>query len=82
MKGKYITDSYARIMCTACGNKIVDILQPGKPFNSFKLCECGGEVNEYSNMEIEELRKVLDEKGIRYSPQAKKETLIRKIKES
>jgi hypothetical protein len=36
----YITDAYARIQCNECGNKLVDTLIPGKPFESIKSCTC------------------------------------------
>ena len=38
--GRYQTDSFARIMCKLCGNKVLDILMPGQPFDSIKICPC------------------------------------------
>ena len=40
LQGKYSSDNYARIKCNLCGNKNVDIILPGKPFNSIKPCKC------------------------------------------
>jgi hypothetical protein len=79
--GKYITDAYARIVCKKCGNKTVDILMPGQPFDSIKSCECENKTAvNYENIELEEARKLLKEKNILFSPQAKLETLIKKLK--
>ena len=77
----YITDAYARIQCKECGNKLVDILKPGTSFDSIKPCPCESkQVIDYTDKGIEELRELLKAKGIPFSPQAKEETLIKKLK--
>jgi len=38
--GLYTTENYARIICNSCGNKNVDELKPGQPFDSIKKCAC------------------------------------------
>ena len=81
--GKYITDSYARIICNKCGNKLVDILKPGTAFSfdGINPCPCEGkQVTDYSDKGIDELRELLKAKGIPFSSQAKEETLIKKLK--
>lgn len=37
--GKFYTENYARIQCSACGNNLA-ILQPGQGYESIPVCEC------------------------------------------
>ena len=53
--GKYITDAYTRVQCTLCGNRIVDIILPGTPFDSIKECPCQVEEVEVPTEEVEEV---------------------------
>lgn len=79
--GKYITDAYARIQCTVCGNKLVDVLKPGTSFDDIKECqECAEKTPDYDAMELEELQKACKDKGIMFASNAKEETLRKKLK--
>lgn len=79
--GNYITDAYARVQCANCGNKVVDILKPGTPFDSIKPCPCEEEV-VLKKLDIDEVRRQLTVKGIQFSPLAKLGSLLKKLEES
>lgn len=77
--GKYKTTEFARIRCVKC-NEVLDTLNPGREFDSIKECDC--QVNkkiDYKEMDIDQIRELLKRKNITFSPQAKIETLIKKL---
>ena len=78
--GKFVTSEFARVRCSEC-NEILDTLNPGRSFDSIKECNCQAEVVvNYDDKDIEELREILKDRNIPFSPQAGKPTLIKKLK--
>lgn len=75
----YITDAYARIQCTKCGNKLVDILKPGTPFDKIKECPCT-KINDLTKLSLEELKELADKTNISYPSNIGAKTLITKLK--
>ena len=80
----YKTDAYARIQCTLCGNREVDVLMPGQVFTSIKQCECQSapkaEAQLLEDMTVIGLKKMLQEKGIAYGSKDTKPQLIAAIR--
>lgn len=77
--GKYITDAYTRVACTLCGNKTVDIIKPGTPFDKIKTCPCE-EVKDYDALDIDELKEIAKGMNKPFPSNIGKQSLIKKIK--
>jgi hypothetical protein len=77
--GKYITDAYTRVSCTKCGNKTVDIIKPGTPFDKIKTCPCE-DIKEIKDMDIDELKGIAKGMNLPFPSNIGKESLIKKIK--